>query len=307
MASIGPREYASKYWNMEVPMINDDNEITKIEKINFKKYRLHQGWKDNIAPPGHAEFLQATTAYAYRLISKEKPVRLVVKNIWGGKNEIIVSTMDTFRKKIQVRAVQAFSGKGSPEDVQLTLQLVARCGLANNGLQRYCDETVDQYARLGLDCNGFVGNYLTYRNDTVKWSIEGPKRNLSETGIRTIVESFGTRPVTNVDDMLTPRMYVLGLVDGSGTVIDQYAPNGGVGHIMITEAVNSARKQSVYPPIPKEYLNDKHLWYMGVESTPAVGLSRIAYVILKINKYGVATVWRNEVKSLVNVKIYPVS
>ncbi len=50
---------------------------------------------------------------------------------------------------------RCYMGKGSPEDLALTLRLVNRYGLASaaRGLQGYSDDY------LGLDCNGFVGNY----------------------------------------------------------------------------------------------------------------------------------------------------
>ena len=70
MATIGPMEYARKYWRLEVPIINDNNEIVRYEKVNFSKYRLHQGWAQNIFPPGHKEFVSAVNSYANGLLNK---------------------------------------------------------------------------------------------------------------------------------------------------------------------------------------------------------------------------------------------
>jgi hypothetical protein len=308
---MSPLEYAKKYWELEVPIYNDDQEVTGFEKVNFNKYRLHMGWKKNIFPPGHKEFVAAVNTYAYGLFKKKKRLHLQVKNIWGYTHFMTPDSLeDLVYKRVIWRAVLAFSGKGSPEDVQLTLQLAARCGIATKGLQQYCDEKVDTYSRLGLDCNGFVGNYLRFRDSRDTWGPFEVKPTTpkihAETGILTMVNRLGAQPVKNVDEMMSPRIHVFGMVDNSGTVIDQIAPNGGVGHVMITEAVNSAGKQSVYPPVPKQYLNEKHLWYMGVEATPSVGLARIAYIILNIANNGVATVWRSGINALINVKIYPV-
>lgn len=44
MATMEPVEYARKYWGLEVPIINDNNELVRYEKVNFNKYRLYQGW-----------------------------------------------------------------------------------------------------------------------------------------------------------------------------------------------------------------------------------------------------------------------
>jgi hypothetical protein len=56
-----------------------------------------------------------------------------------------------------VKILQPFQGKGSPEEIEMVLKLAVGCGLLNptlGDLQRYCDENI------GLDCNGFVGNYV---------------------------------------------------------------------------------------------------------------------------------------------------
>ncbi len=312
MARMRALDYAKKYWDLEVPIFNDDNELLRYEKVNFKKYRLYQGWaptnNGGSPPPGHVDFVNAVIGYAYRLFQKKKPLELRVKNVWGA------DVFMTFRSQSELgpllpRAVMAFSGKGSPEDVQLTLQLAARCGVtAPEALQAYCDERVDpHYPRLGLDCNGFVGNYLRYRDSGTIWSYVDPVSSSTiingDMGINTIVNRLGTQPVTNEDALFTPRMHVIAMVDAAGNVID--GGFGPVGHIMIFDAINSVKRQSVSPPVPKQYRSGKYLWYSGVEATPAVGLSRIAYAILKIAGNGVATIWRSEVQGLINAKIYP--
>lgn len=316
MAEMGPREYANNYWEMDIPIINDDNNFVKNEKVQFNKYRLHMGWGSNpvVYPPGLMNFLNVIDTYAAKLFRQEKPIFLMVKNVWGENNYIYISTMNEF-KKMHPRAAAAFSGKGSPEDVQLTLQLAARCGLAPDGLQKYCDETVDSYARLGLDCNGFVGNYLMYRNSNTKWSLTPPKTKIdSTTMIRDMLTNLGTKLITNVDDMMNHRIFVMGLVDSAGTVINQLDSNGRPGHVVITEPV-SWGKRPVYPPVPKEYLipDARYLHYSTIESTPGVGLSAGVYAILNMTKSGVATVFRGNIaeafpninKYTMNVKIYP--
>ena len=53
--------------------------------------------------------------------------------------------------------VRTFVGKGTPGDIAGTLRLALRYGLVKPdtaSLQKYCD------TYLGLDCSGFVGNYL---------------------------------------------------------------------------------------------------------------------------------------------------
>lgn len=311
MATMGPMEYARKYWDLEFPIINDDNEIVTYDRVRFGKYRLYTGWnpkKGGGPPPGQTEFYSAVSSYAYRLFAQKKRLELRVKNVWGDVVYLQYKTAGEMRETL-ARAVQPFSGKGSPEDVQLTLQLAARCNLAPNGLQRYCDELVDtQYPRLGLDCNGFVGNYLRYRNSDTKWNSYDPVSSKTiingDMGINSIVTKVAPEPVKNVDEMLAPRMHVFGMVDGAGKVID--GGFGPIGHIMITQAHNWGLQEAM-PPIPKQYHGKQYLLYSGVEATPAVGLSDFRYTILNIAKNGVATVWRDKVFGALNVKIYPVN
>ncbi len=312
MDTIGPMEYARKYWDVAVPIINDDNEITRYEKVKFGKYRLYQGWdpkKGGGPPPGQTEFISAVSTYAHNLFRQNKKLELQVTNIWGSKVLMTFRTWNELRPLLP-RAAQPFSGKGTPEDVQLTLQLAARCGVVlPGGLQQYCDERVDpNYPRLGLDCNGFVGNYLRYRNSSTLWwynDIVSTNNFINgDMGINTIAIKTAPKPVKNVDDMLTPRMHVLAMVNNAGAVID--GGFGDVGHIMITQAHHWGLQEAM-SPIPKQYLGGRYLTYSGVEATPAVGLSDFKYTILKMDNNGVATVWRDKVFGAIRVKIFPVS
>jgi hypothetical protein len=299
--------YARKYWGLEVPIIDENNQVTRYEKVDFNKYRMHQGWKDNIFPPGQEAFVGAVHDYSSRLYRQGKMLQVMVRNIW---DTAIVLQPEKYGDKlfhsIVTRAVAAFSGKGSPEDVQLTLQLAARCGVANKGLQKYCDEMVDTYARLGLDCNGFVGNYLCYRDPGFAWNfstIDAKPRIHGNMLIGDICNKLTTKEVKNVDEMQIPRIYVLGMVDGNGTVVDGgWGPN--VGHIMVTQAHHWG-----YSPLstgPKEYKGKEYLLYSGVEATPTVGLTDFKYSILNIDKNGIATVWRDKAFGKIPVRIYPV-
>ncbi len=300
-------EYARKYWDMKFPIMNDDNEIVRYESVRFGNYRLHNGSGENATePPGLQEFRSAVLAYADKQFKSGKALEMKVKNIWGTVYHMGAKTRQEFQPFL-VRAVQAFYGKGAPESVQITLQLAVRCGVATNGIQRYCNEIVDKYSRLGIDCNGFVGNYLRYRNSANPWNYyENNLRNSinGETMVRDMFTKLGTSFARTVDEMRAPRMYVLGRVDRNGNVINQYSADG-IAHVMITQAFHWGL-HDVYPPVPKEYLGDQYLQYSGVEATPNVGLSDFIYTILKIDKNGVATIWRDKVFSQMKVRILPV-
>lgn len=309
METMGPMSYARKYWNLNIPILNDNNEIERYEKVDFNKYRLHQGWGQTppIFPPGQMEFVNAVNNYSYNLYKQGKRLQVNVMNIWGSATILAPDNYnDGLYRTIIERAARAFSGKGSPEDVQLTLQLAARCGVAAKGLQQYCDEKVDVYSRLGLDCNGFVGNYLCYRNSTFQWhysTIATKPLFHGELLIGDMCNKLAAKAVSNVQEMQIPRTYVLALVARNGVVIE-----GGwadVGHIMITQphhwGFNDAR-----PPMPEKYFGGQYLLYSGVEANPNFGLSDFKYTILEINKDGVGTIWRDKMFDGLPVRIYPV-
>jgi hypothetical protein len=203
MAEMGPLEYAANYWNMEIPIFDNENEIVAWEPVELKKYRQHTGWAASpvIFPPGQLDFLRAIDRYTYELFNQGKPLVIQVMNIWHRDVEVNISTLADWHQ-VRVRAVQAFSGNGSPEDVQLTLQLAARCGVAANGLQQYCDERVDGYSRLGLDFNGFVGNYLRYKNSATQWEIfSSPDLGDTEQAIiRDLITLLKVEPIYMLED-----------------------------------------------------------------------------------------------------------
>jgi len=70
-------------------------------------------------------------------------------------------------RPINVR--RAFMGKGSPQDLKDSLWLAHRYGyIINPARPRKGAATLEQYCRTytGLDCNGFVGNYLAQHHNT---------------------------------------------------------------------------------------------------------------------------------------------
>jgi hypothetical protein len=77
-------------------------------------------------------------------------------------------TIDVFPiRAINIR--RAFMGKGSPQDLKDALWLAHRYGFIKNPERpRAGALTLQQYCRTytGLDCNGFVGNYLAQHHNT---------------------------------------------------------------------------------------------------------------------------------------------
>lgn len=130
-------------------------------------------------------------------------------------------------------AVYCFLGKGAPEHYQIVLQLADHWGLAPHGLQAYADSA------LGLDCNGFVGNYLWHGRKRKAWSQAGFK---DLKGPDSIITNFftGSTFVSRWEDINPANTYVLGMVNKAGQIV----PGGGgpdtAGHIMITQPGESS-------------------------------------------------------------------
>jgi hypothetical protein len=124
-----------------------------------------------------------------------------------------------------------FAGKGSPEACQVVLQLANHWGLAIPDVQTYANSA------LGLDCNGFVGNYLWHVQKGNPWtSLGAGNHDLGpDSPIRTgFFDRYQHRLLDRWESLDTAKMYILMEVGKDGVVI-----NGGTaaatGHIVITE------------------------------------------------------------------------
>lgn len=126
-----------------------------------------------------------------------------------------------------------YVGKGSPESVQVALQLAAAelpgspPIVAPENYQAYCDKW------LGLDCNGFVGNYLRHVYEGVPWydvdATDGVEPNNLITDIWT---KFDGTPRARAADIDPDELNLLCMVDANGKIIrGGEAPHG---HIMIS-------------------------------------------------------------------------
>src|SRR5262249_4415590 len=123
-----------------------------------------------------------------------------------------------------------FAGKGAPEHCQIVLQLAHHWDLAPD-LQQYADEA------LGLDCNGFVGNYLWHDRRGKPWTDLGLRNR--DLGPDAMIDSFFPhRPqdfVASWDDLDGTKMYVMGMADAKGNIIKGGGGLASAGHITITQ------------------------------------------------------------------------
>ena len=136
------------------------------------------------------------------------------------------------REEIRMPAVRPFWGKGSPEDCQVVLQLALLLNLTTaDNLQRWADENV------GLDCNGFVGNYLFHVVLKKGWSVvdgaddPGPSKTIDKL-FHFAAGKDESGAVDDLDELDPQKTYMVVRTDQNGRVIPGPHP---VGHIALTE------------------------------------------------------------------------
>lgn len=128
-----------------------------------------------------------------------------------------------------------FIGKGDPEYCQTVLQLARHWKLHEKygGLQRYAD------ACMGLDCNGFVGNYLWHVKDKAPWSshgldcAQGPNSTINVYFDR-LYAVAGTY-IAKWEELERSETYIFGKTTPNGAIIPAYA-GGEYAHIVITQS-----------------------------------------------------------------------
>jgi hypothetical protein len=127
-----------------------------------------------------------------------------------------------------------FVGKGAPEHCQLVLQLIQYL-VPGTDPQTYADDN------LGLDCNGWTGNYIRHGFGNAPWQdhgINGSGVN-PETLVKDFIDTNQQRRVKNWTDMVVGTPYVLVRTNELGQVI---TTNSGIdiGHVLITDLVAGA-------------------------------------------------------------------
>ena len=259
-----PHEYMQAYRELKVPIVGDDDKVQSFKTVEVHKYLLNQD--DNVS--------KSTNAFDTLLgklrdhFAKPKATLTVFVGAAGAEKKVFESWNDawSFGRK-------AYLGKACPEEIQITLQLVVRFKMETaDNLQTYCDKATDGLAqgRVGLDCNGFVGNYIDHGLRGKAWDDAklGGGKFTADQGIATIMRGLGPE-VKSLDDLKNFQMYVMGLVDPSnGQVIDRFAGKL-TGHIVVTSGMNTVGLPNI-----------AHDVMQAIESTHDVGLTESNYELL---------------------------
>lgn len=136
---MNAEDYAK--WYLGLPVMLFDGTI---KQVAIKKY-LNTGdaWTN---PDAAAARPKAAVAEYSRLLG-------ALRTALGRKPS---ATFDLDGWQFDRKGLQrAYSGKGSPAEIMDVLWLASRCRFLDiNNVQDYCDHF------LGLDCNGFVGNFI---------------------------------------------------------------------------------------------------------------------------------------------------
>lgn len=213
-----PSKYKARYESL--PVMLDDGSMASV-KIN--KYRLASS-KD----PRFALDKTAHDAFEKRLYD-EKSVRVRVDAGEGAQE------FELKRNLVVGFARLVFEGKGAPEHCQIILQLASRWHSEKPhqpplDLQAYADNA------LGLDCNGFVGNYLWHILHEQNWQDTGTKNSDADGPSSTIPTYFNRVRIRYWQDMQPDRCYIFGMVGRDGNIVRGGSSSAAdSGHITITE------------------------------------------------------------------------
>jgi hypothetical protein len=282
-----PNEYARLYRRIEVPCPDGTTVPVNISKYLSSLTRIEA--KDRLWGQIGAEFIR----------SKSIPVKVFTNGAW------VEHTFQSKGEMVQ-HVVGPYCGKASPESVQVILQLILRLDpkkVTKETVQAYCDE------HLGLDCNGFVGNYLRHGKDGRPWTDvqkRGDRARGPSTDIATMV---GTRFVKKPADLKFTDLYVLGMVDKDNRVL----PGGGkgTGHVVAVQPFTLVDKVSPFgqdkcytPGFAKDPAKNPSFW--TVESTGGIGLTASWYNVVSVDKAGIFTVYRGCKASKFRVRVAPV-
>jgi hypothetical protein len=221
MGKLTPAQYAKRY----LPVMVMASGSAEAYPITVDRYRIGD------PPPAKDQLWSAVKAHFASEQRKNRNYRL---ELIVNRQLVTVSSAQEILRAV----VNPFSGKGSPEDVQVALQLAVKLGVVPAGrLQMWAD------ANIGLDCNGFVGNYI-YREilDHAWRDAPGDSETGPAADIATIFNNVAGRnhpaALTEVADIDVTRPHVIVRVDASGNVIaggPEALKAGKVGHIAITE------------------------------------------------------------------------
>jgi hypothetical protein len=196
-----PSEYKKYYEECSVTLPDG-----KTETVAVNKYLMGDAFLGEKTARTNKDTLKAfeSKLFDHRKFDIDLRVNLVpIKSNTPSGTQVVKGGTLSFQL-VHSMVQSAFTGKGSPEACQVVLQLAHQWGLAKSGLKNYAGE-------LGLDCNGFVGNYLWHVIHKKDWTEPGKGENDNDGPSHGISHYLkGRRQITDWKDLAPGTSYILG-------------------------------------------------------------------------------------------------
>jgi hypothetical protein len=227
-----PSDYFARYESFSV--LSPENGGTLATGLSVDRYLLTLDQAHNDERRRLADKIRKDLAIRRRT-DKSAKIRVTISGPDGDDSHEFDDL--TFKQGDQLWALirYPYAGKGSPEGVQAILQLGSQDLpgsppiVSPPDFQAYCDRW------LGLDCNGFVGNYLRHVVEEIDWwDVNATKSGVSpDNDIQTIWDSFGGEVRASADQVDFNDLNLLVMVNDTGKIIA--GGKMGYGHIMISQ------------------------------------------------------------------------
>jgi hypothetical protein len=220
MGVMTPLDFAKQYWSLQTYLFDP-------EPGAVPGYPLTAGWKTlRMACYRLGKTGWDTTLWKDLSTRLGKTVNVRVKTV-AGITEDVTLTPDKALSHFR----QPFGGKGTPEQAQIAIQLTYRYHKTKS--------TPDQFVAncnfIGLDCNGFVGNYIQRAVQGLGWQ---QANNNVDPGPNAMIEGLLKQgdKVADIKDLKAAATYILGHCTPDGTIIDPDKDHPkNWGHVMITQ------------------------------------------------------------------------
>lgn len=309
--AMSPLEYANIYRSLPVYLYTDEQAKAangglpaggEWVTVNVNSYRLglKRAWQST---QNSIEVFKSKVRP--HLNEKSESITVWVKTIAGD----IVPKTYTDRYALAENVNDPFYGKGSPEEVQVVLQLAVRYGVfPPDKVQIYCSN-----GNIGLDCNGFVGNYLRHVVQGLPWDTDARTKEEKKTEFdaNTLIKSImgfsgRTTPIASLDEIaqFPSAVYLIGMAHENGVLNDQGRnADGSVshGHIMISEPGTLWKlNDATIPGVGKV---PEAVEMKVIESTGGNGLVDSTYYIFGGNKHHAFTAYRGIKQARMTVRV----
>lgn len=155
-----------------------------------------------------------------------KSLSLRISNIYGHDQEVELT-----RQQLARHFYPSFVGKGSPEQAQIAIQLTYRYRRVTTHLADFLKADF-----IGLDCNGFVGNYIqrVVNGWGQSWTSFDNDRDPGPTTLMSgMISTCCDKPIASTNQLSRNEIYIFVLCERDGMVIDPGEKHRW-GHVMIT-------------------------------------------------------------------------